>query len=229
MTDTYSWDDLLKTADEAGFSVLDQGDYDVRIKTAEAVKAASSGRDMIKVNMEVVAGPHKGKGGIFNNFVLVPENPQAVGFFFRNMATFGLDRNYFAAKPSMAKVATDLVGRTARITIKHGEWNGQTRMEVDKIKSIAGAAPTPTPTAVPQPQPQPTAVPQPAPVATPQPQPEPTPAPAPVPTPAPAPAPEVPAQPVAPAVEATPAPVAPAPVAPAPQATERPAPPASPF
>lgn len=226
MTDTYSWDDLLKTADDAGFSVLDPGDYDVRVKTAEALKSKGSGRDMIKVNFEVITGPSKGRGGIYNYFVLVPENPTAVGIFFRNMAVFGLDRNYFAAKPPLTKVATDLVGRTARITIKHGQYNGDTKMEVDRVNKIPGGTAAPTPTASPLPQPQPTAAPQPAPVATPQPQPAPAPAPVPAPTPTPeVPAPAVPAQPTAPVVEATPAPVAPAPAS----APERPAPPVSPF
>jgi hypothetical protein len=228
MTDTYSWDDLLKTADEAGFSVLDPGEYDVRIKTAEAIRFGS-GRDGIKTNMEVIAGPSKGRGGIFNNFVLSPENPQAVGFFFRNMGTFGLDRNYFAAKPSLAKVATDMVGRTARIQIAHREWNGQTQMDVKSMKPIPGGTAAPAPTASPLPQPTPVAQPQPAPAPV-----APAPAPAPV---APQPVAEVPAQPVAPVAEAVQAPApaqaaapiapAPAPVAPAP--AERPAPPVSPF
>lgn len=211
MTDTYSWDDLLKTADEAGFSVLDPGEYDVRVKTAEATRSKAD-KDMIKVNFEVISGPSKGRGGIFNYFVLSPENPTAVGFFFRNMATLGLDRNYFASRPTMAKLATDMVGRTARIKIKHEEFNGQTQMRVDNIKKIPGDAATPVPAPVASPQPQPTVAPQPAPVATPHP----APAPASVPTPTPEAAPVQPAAPV------------PVPEVAAP-ATDRPAPPASPF
>lgn len=126
-----NWNDLRKSADDAGFSVLPNGEYDSVVETAEA-KKSSSGKDMISCRFTVEAGPHAGRK-VFNQFVISPENATALGFFFRHMASFGLDSSYFEKSPALEQVASDLSGRRCRVTVSTREWNGQERNQVEKI------------------------------------------------------------------------------------------------
>jgi Protein of unknown function (DUF669) len=126
-----NWNDLRKSADDAGFSVLAAGEYDAMVESAEA-KKSSSGKDMISCRFAVESGPHAGRK-VFNQFVISPENANALGFFFRHMAALGLTSDYFEKSPSLETVATDLEGRRCRVTVSIREWNGQERNQVDKI------------------------------------------------------------------------------------------------
>lgn len=141
----FSFADLQKVADEAGFALVPNGTYEAVVsKGAKAVKSQND-KDMIKVAFDILPGqPAKGK--VFTQFVLSPENPVALGFFFRNMEALGLNREYFASNPSMEQVAAALEGRTARIEVSTREWNGSDRNEVKSVKpsktSAANGAPT---------------------------------------------------------------------------------------
>ncbi len=188
-----NWGDLLKIADEAGFTPVPVGEYLVVVDKAEA-KQAQTGKDMIKVVFRVIAGPCTNRT-VFNNFVLSPESPNAVGFFFRHMAALGLDIKFFEGNPPLSHVAAALVGKQCLIEVTHREFGGAMRDNVDKIKPASGpvagpfaaagppvpapvspqayvqpaaSAPAPAPQVTPSaPAPQPAAVPQPAPVSVP--------------------------------------------------------------
>lgn len=134
-----SFADLLKAAEDAGFSNCPPGTYDVKIVAGEA-KATSAGKDMIVVKFELIGGPHGGRK-VSNNFVISPENANALGFFFRHMRALGLDNAYFAKNPAPAQVAADLVGRTCRIEVGTRVWNGEEREDVKKILPPDGATP----------------------------------------------------------------------------------------
>lgn len=134
--------DLLKAAEDAGFSNCPPGTYDARIVAGEA-KQTSAGKDMIVVKYEIIGGPHGGRK-VPNNFVISPENANALGFFFRHMRAMGLDGAYFAQNPLPQKVAADLVGRECRIEVGTRTWNGEEREDVKKIMPpVTGQAPTP--------------------------------------------------------------------------------------
>lgn len=214
---TFNFNELLENAKSASYEALPIGDYNIEITEANAT-TSQNGKPMIKVKMRVTAGPYE-KRQLFNQFVLSIENPQALAIFFRHMAAFGLDQNFFAQlgqTQDLTPVAQALLGRHATVTLGHREWQGETRNDVTNIKPIQGGVPSPNGlpgNAAPMPQasvPAPSAVPTPAPTV-------PT-------TPASAPAPQAqaPAAP-APAPPAPPAPAAPqqapAPQAPAPQST----------
>lgn len=178
--------------------VIPKGEYEVRIDSAEAKVAASSGREMISVKMVVEGGPQDGRQ-VYNNFVWVPEKENAVRMFFINMAHMGLDKAYFMKSPSMDQVASDITGKRVRVTIDHREYMGEMQPDVKRIKPSQGGASVPqmgSPAATPGPamQPAPTAAaPTPAPTpATTTPQAAPS-APAPAAEPAPTPAAEAPA------------------------------------
>lgn len=207
------------------------GDYDVVVKTCEA-KTTSNGKPMLNVKFAVEAGgPFSGRP-IYNNFTISAESPNALRIFFTQMAAMGLDSAFFGGHPSMETVASSLVGRRARITVGHREWNGQQQLDVKSVKApsgpqaaapvaTAGGAVLPGGAALPPAAAPPIAPPVQQPVAPPVAQPAPAAAPAYVQPPAP------PAPPVAPpAPPAPPAPVAAAPVAPPASPVAPPAPPA---
>ncbi len=126
-----NFSDLLKAAEDAGFSNTPPGTYDAVVAKGEA-KTTSAGKDMIVVSFEVQGGPHGGRK-VPNNFVISPENANALGFFFRHMRALGLDSAYFAQNPSPQQVAAALVGRTCRIEVGTRTWNGEEREDVKKI------------------------------------------------------------------------------------------------
>jgi len=190
---TIDFGKALQDAKGASFEALPIGDYDVEVAKSEAT-TSQNGKPMIKTTMKVVTGPYE-KRPIINNFVMSLENPQAVAIFFRHMKAFGLTEDFFASlgqTSSLEPVATALVGRRARLTLGHREWQGETRNEVKSVKPYTGAPPAMSPAGpgaaggpplggpAPLPPRAPVAAPQPAPAAAPLP-----------PAPAPAPAPQV--------------------------------------
>ena len=203
--------------DNAGgsFEPLPDGDYDCAIESANS-KTSSNGKLMFECKFTVTSGPHNNRK-IWNNFVISPENPNALSFFFQHMNVLGLGQDFFASNPPPEHVAQALVGRTCRLKVGRRTWNGQIRNEVKAVMPaisgvglggpvMQGPAPAATP---PQPAPAP---PPPAPAPAPQPvaaqAPPPPSAPAPVAAPvstpaatAPSPSPEPPPAPPAPAPE----------------------------
>ena len=134
-----NWDDLLKVANEAGFTLTPIGEYDVVVDKAEATQSKGSDtappKEMIKVWFRVTTGPQAGKGGIINRFTLSPDNPTALGFFFRELGHLGLDEAYFKAQgqPRMAQIAADLVGRQCRIKLGHRQFGDTMQHNVEKV------------------------------------------------------------------------------------------------
>lgn len=141
-----SFSDLLKAAEDAGFSNCPPGTYEARVVSSET-KTTGAGKDMIVVKFEIMGGPNGGRK-VSNNFVISPENANALGFFFRHMRALGLDATYFAANPSVQQVAADLVNKTCRIEVGTRTWNGEEREDIKKIMpSSVGAAVAPAPVA----------------------------------------------------------------------------------
>lgn len=138
---TANFADLLKAAEDAGFSNTPPGTYDVVVTDAEA-KTTGAGKDMIVVKFQIQGGPHGGRK-VPNNFVISPENANALGFFFRHMRAMGLDAAYFAQNPSPAQVAQSLVGKSCRIEVGTRTWNGEEREDVKKIMAPTSGQATP--------------------------------------------------------------------------------------
>lgn len=141
MSDTaFSFSDLQKVAKEAGFSLVPDGEYDAVIDKGAKTKKSGNGKDMIVVKWKIAAGPVK--GSVFQNFVISPESPGALAYFFGDMKKLGLDDDFFAALPAgeagLKRVAEALEGRAAKITVGHREWNGSDRNEITAIKKSAG-------------------------------------------------------------------------------------------
>lgn len=167
------WGTLFNDAKTASFEALPPGEYDVYVAEAEAKVAQTSGKQMIKTKLQVESGPHAGRI-VWNNHVLSPDSPQAMGFWFREMKAWGLDTEYFTqGTPSMEMIAADLVGRRARIKTDKRTWNDQEQTDVKQIKPAVGPAPvagSPAPSAAPAPSATPSPAPKPAAPSTPVPE-----------------------------------------------------------
>jgi hypothetical protein len=165
-----SFTDLLAAAGDAGFSLLPNGPYDVKVFAVEA-KKSGKGKDMFAIQYEILSGPHMGRK-IKNNLTISPESPIALGFFFREMKAMGLAAEFFQTNPTPQVVAATLVGKVCRIEVGKGSFNNEERDEVKKVMPpLGGAAAAPVMASAPQPKAQPKAqpvaqTPPPAPVST---------------------------------------------------------------
>ena len=148
---TTQFADLLKAAEDAGYSLCPVGTYDVTIAAVEAKKTAK-GKDMFAIKYQIANGPHANRN-IFNNVTISPESAPALGFFFRDMKAMGLPSEYFAANPSVEQIARDLAGKACRVEVGRREWGGEERENVTKVMpQAAGALTTPVvPSATPDP------------------------------------------------------------------------------
>ncbi len=224
-----SWNDLINDAGGAGgsYEPIPAGDYDFTVSEAE-VKQSSNGKTMYAVRCKVEAGPHAERI-VFHQFVISPENPNALAMFFRQMNLLGLGREFFAGDPADHQVADSLKGKRFRAQVQIRTWQGQEKNEIKQIFSAVsagspggmpgGAARPPAPAPAPAAPAPSAATPPPAPAPAPEYSAPAAPAPAPAPAaPAPAPAPEPVQQEAAPAPvvpDQVPAPAPPAPPAPA--------------
>jgi hypothetical protein len=190
---------------------------------------------MVKVKYTVTSGPHANRR-VWNQYVVSPENPNAMSFFFQHLGAHGLDGAFIAqcapGEAGVAQMAAAMLGTQVRLELGVEMYQGQNRNKVVKVMppttgagmpspqgTPAAAAPAPTPPAAPP-------LPPAAPAAPAPPQPPAAPA-------APTPAPPVPPTPETP--DPAPAPAPPAPPVPEPAVTapetppQPPAPPAPPV
>lgn len=141
MSEGISWSTILdKIGGSQAFEPLPANDYDVRIAESSAVRA-STGKPMIKIRFEVVAGPYSGKK-FFHNFVITTQGDnmeKAMAVFFRNMRTLGLDEGFFRTNPPIEGIAKALLGKVCRVSITHREWQGQINENVTRIQPASAA------------------------------------------------------------------------------------------
>jgi hypothetical protein len=215
-TNQIPWDELMDAADEASIAPIPASDYDVIIDSVEAT-TSSTKKPMWKIVCKVENGQYKDRK-IYTQQTLTMDNQNAMAIFFKTMAVVGLNKQYFASKPTPQDVAQALVGRRFRAKVGVERWNEEDRNKITRWLPLTGGGLTPPPGgSIPPP---------PAPAASTTPPPPPAPAAAAPPPPPPAPA--APAAPEAPAAEtaaAGPAPAeSPAPAFAAPAPPEEPAP-----
>jgi hypothetical protein len=166
MAQEFTWADLKKTAEDAGFVTIPKGIYDAVVSKSTYQKN-DKGKDQFKVVFKILTGPMAGKT-LPNTFTISPDSAIALGFFFRHMAALGLNDTYFKQNPKKEKVANDLLGRTCQIEVEMETYNEQERSKIKNVKpaaaGVSASVGASVPSAVPQPmtaQPQPTTQPQP--------------------------------------------------------------------
>lgn len=158
-----NWGDLVKDAGDVGsYEPLPDGDYDLKVLEATA-KVAQSGKTMFAIKAQVQGGAHNNRL-VWDNLVVTPDSPAALGMFFRKMGALGLNREFFGSNPSNAQIEQALIGRSFRGQIGSRTWQGQKKNEI-KMYYVATAASSPAPAAAaqaPAPAPAPAAAPAPA-------------------------------------------------------------------
>lgn len=134
------WGQLVREAGDQSddFEVLPAADYDMEIIKAEA-KQTSSGKVMFAIRCKVTSGPYQGRL-VFANLTVSPENPTALGIFFRQMAAIGVSKEFFSNNPSDSQVAEALEGRAFRGQVAIRTWQGQERNEIKGYSRVAQTA-----------------------------------------------------------------------------------------
>jgi hypothetical protein len=141
MTDTeLDWGSLRKRADDST-KPPEPGWYVLECMKAERRNAQTSGNPMVYAQFRIVEGAAAGKTGIFNNFNLTVDNDFAMSIFFRNMAAFGLDDQYFASNPTLDQVAAALVGRRANVELGIETYQGIPRPRFKNVRAADGQLP----------------------------------------------------------------------------------------
>lgn len=138
MSPAQSWGDLLKDAGDSGkaFEPLEDSSYDFVIAKAEAGQTKTD-KKKFTITAEVENGPFA-KRKVWHDFIISPDSPAALGFFFRNMAVLGLDGAFFAANPNDEQIVAALTGkRFIGKTVKN-EWpanSGKIRNNIDNFST----------------------------------------------------------------------------------------------
>lgn len=104
---------------EQSFPLIPTGDHRVRIKSAEEAKAKESGRDMIKLTLEVSGH----SGHIWHNIVFMPDNPTMTN------QKLGQVFDSFNIQPGNMNVAS-WVGKVGGARVKHRTYNNSVREEI---------------------------------------------------------------------------------------------------
>ena len=176
-----SWDDLIRDAGDAvtSFEPLPDNDYDLEVVSLQGGTTKAGDKKKYDLKAKVVGGPHNGRF-IWDTIVLTPDSPNALGYFFKKMASFGLTLDFFKTRPSDEAIASAAKGRQFRAKIGSRVYNGEKKNEIKNYYpplTGGGASPSPAmpagappmPAAAPAPPSQPFAA-QSQPAAPPAPQ-----------------------------------------------------------
>ena len=162
---TLNWSDLIKDAGEStsNYDPLPDGDYELVVVEGVA-KVTQSGKTMFSVKTQVEAGPHA-KRLVWDNLVISPDNPTALGIFFRKMSAMGLGKEFFDSNPTNAQIEQALGSRRFRGQIGSRTYNGQKSNEIKNYYPAQATAAAPqtaaastAPPAAPAPPPAPVSV-----------------------------------------------------------------------
>lgn len=105
--------------EQSQFSVLPEGDYRVRIKSADKM-VAKSGKDMLSFVFEVSGKKSK----LFHNIVFLPDRPEITN---RQLTQFF---DSFKGIPEGDFNTQNWVGKVGAVHVKHEEYNGDTKAAV---------------------------------------------------------------------------------------------------
>jgi len=174
-----NWSELLEAADSSGsgnYEPIPDGVYELKIVESEPTMS-STGKVMFKVKTEVQSGPHA-RRLVWDNIVISPENPKAMGMFFAQMGALGLNRDFFSQRPENVQIASAMNSRVFRGQVGKRTWNNQDRNEIsrympmtaDTLAPAVASAPVSAPAPAPAPMPAgvaPAVAPAPAPAVAP--------------------------------------------------------------
>jgi hypothetical protein len=131
----FTWGQLMQDAKKASEPIA-EGQHKVRIVEASATRS-STGKLMFVIKAEILEG-NDAKRKITSNLTLSPDNGTALAIFFRNMEAIGIPESFFTQEPNPDQVASAMIGRECGIVVKHGEWQGVKRGNVDRWIQLGG-------------------------------------------------------------------------------------------
>jgi hypothetical protein len=129
---------------------------------------------MFKVKAQVEGGAHN-KRLVWDNLVVSPDSPAALGILFKKFHAMGIGRGYFDNNPTNAQIEAAILGRRFRAQIGSRLYNGAKKNEIKNyypsaqtVAAMNGETASPAPVAsAPAPAPAPAPVAAPAPAAAP--------------------------------------------------------------
>lgn len=144
-----NWDDVLGDVEKYeadpevkksnDFEAIPAGPYTVVVQEAEKAVSGNTGRDMIKVRVQVAEGPYANRV-LFAYIVFTTDNPKNMRITLDKIAAFGITREFIATqKPSIPQIAELLVGRKATATVgiqQSGDYKGNN--EVKGFRPLKG-------------------------------------------------------------------------------------------
>lgn len=138
-----SWDNLVEAAGEAGkaFEPLPVDNYNFVVSEAE-VGESKTGKKSIGITAIVENGPYA-KRKVWNTWYISPDSPNALAYFFREMAIFGLTLDFWKSKPSDELIVSNLVNKRFVGGLKITEYpvdSGKKKNEFDNFAAPNGAA-----------------------------------------------------------------------------------------
>lgn len=143
MSPLKSWSSLMDEAKEVSntFELLEDNTYQFVIKDLPKVSQTSTEKTRYTINPSVEVGP-RANARIFHDFIISPESPKAMAFFFRDMQALGLDAAFFATNPSDEAILRALVGRRFTADAYKETYNGKEKNRLRNIRAAVGTAPT---------------------------------------------------------------------------------------
>ena len=135
---TRDWKSLRETAEVPNNDPLPPGNYNVAIENVE-VKSTQTQKTMFVITMKVIDGPHAGRR-IWNNMVVSPESPKAMGFFFKDMAVLGADDAFFDANPDEGTITAKVMACPGVAITVRMQRNDPTRNEVARMQPLGTAS-----------------------------------------------------------------------------------------
>lgn len=139
-----SWDNLVEAAGEAGkaFEPLPDDNYNFVVSEAE-VGESKTGKKSIGITAIVESGPNA-KRKVWNTWYISPENPNALAYFFREMAVFGLTlEGFWKSNPTDEQIVSSLVNKRFVGGLKTTEYpvdSGKKKNEFASFAAPNGAA-----------------------------------------------------------------------------------------
>lgn len=139
-----SWDNLVEAAGEAGkaFEPLAADNYNFVVSEAE-VGESKTGKKSIGITAIVESGPHA-KRKVWNTWYISPDSPNALAYFFREMAVFGLTlEGFWKSNPSDEQIISSLINKRfvgGLKIVEYPEGSGKKKNEFDSFAAPQGAA-----------------------------------------------------------------------------------------
>lgn len=134
---TVPWKTLRENAEIPNNDPVPAGTYEAR-EDGTTFRPTATGKNMFMTTFVITAGPLAGRK-VWNNFVVSPESPKAMGFFFKDMAALGADDAFFETEPTNEAICARIAGANVTITVRL-QKDDPSRNEVARIAPAGGAA-----------------------------------------------------------------------------------------